>query len=76
MNKLNEWIKKEETGINRELFQKHFKMQRPSDMSKDNLINEIEDMGNEDKEIKNPNKIVDIVEKILEFNDRNQRDKD
>ena len=51
-------------------------MQRPSDMSKDNLINEIEDMGNKEKEIKNPNKIVDIVEKILEFNDRNQRDKD
>ena len=34
LNKLNKWIKKEETGINRELFQKHFKMQRPSDMSK------------------------------------------
>ena len=33
-NKFNELIIKEETGINRELFMKHFKIQRPSDMFK------------------------------------------
>ena len=35
MNKFNEWVSKEETGINHELFQKHFSFQRPSDMLKD-----------------------------------------
>ena len=32
--------------------------------------NEIENMGKKEKEIEKPNEIVDIVEKILEFNDR------
>ena len=34
MRKFNEWVSKKETSINRELFQKHFKFQRPSDMLK------------------------------------------
>ena len=36
------------------------------------LKEEIEDMSEEEKETKNPNKIVDIVEKILKFNIQNQ----
>ena len=34
LNKFNKWINKKETGINHELFNKHFKFQRPSDMLK------------------------------------------
>ena len=34
LNEFNEWINKEETGINNELFKKHFKIQRSSDMFK------------------------------------------
>ena len=36
------------------------------------LKEEIEDMSEEEKETKNPNEIVDIVEKILKFNIQNQ----
>ena len=36
------------------------------------LKNEIEGMGEEEKEIEKPNEIIDIVEKILEFNKQNQ----
>ena len=35
MNAFNEWINKEETDINRELFKKHFNFQRLSSMLKD-----------------------------------------
>ena len=42
----------------------------------DDLKNEIEDMDNEEKEIEDPDKIRDIVERILGFNDLNQKDKD
>ena len=34
MRKFNEFVNKKETDISRELFQKHFKFQRPSDMLK------------------------------------------
>ena len=34
MRKFNEWVNKKETRINSELFQKHFKFQRLSDMLK------------------------------------------
>ena len=34
------------------------------------LKNKIENMGKEKKEIEKPNRIVDIAEKILEFNDQ------
>ena len=33
-NEFNEWVNREETGINHDLFQKHFSFQRPSDMLK------------------------------------------
>ena len=34
MNELNEHIIKKETGMNRELFNKHFKFQMPTEMLK------------------------------------------
>ena len=34
LREFNAWINREEIGINRKLFQNHFKMQRPSDMLK------------------------------------------
>ena len=34
VNKFNEWVNKQETSINTELFKKYFKIQRPSDMPK------------------------------------------
>ena len=37
-----------------------------------NLKNEIKNMGEEEKEIEKPNEIIDVVEKILEFNKQNQ----
>ena len=39
----------------------------------DDLKNEIEDMDNEEKEIEDPDKIRDIVERILGFNGLNQK---
>ena len=39
----------------------------------DDLKNEIEDMDNEEKEIEDPDKIRDIVERILGFNNLNQK---
>ena len=39
------------------------------------LKNEIENMGEEEKEIEKPNEIIDIVEKITEFNNQNQQGK-
>ena len=95
MKEFNEWVNREGTDINRELFKMHFIFQRPSCMLKtvyntndqkknNNLVNviksglsdlknKIENMGKEEKKIEKPNRIVDIVEKILEFNDRTQR---
>ena len=37
------------------------------------LRNEIENMSREEKQIEKPNEIVNIVERILEFNNLNQR---
>ena len=34
MNIFNEWVNKQETNINTELFKKYFKFQKPSDMLK------------------------------------------
>ena len=34
VNNFNEWVNRKEIGINYELFQKHFKFQKPSDMLK------------------------------------------
>ena len=36
------------------------------------LKNKIENTGAEEKEIEKPNEIIDVVEKILEFNKHNQ----
>ena len=36
------------------------------------LKNEIENMSEEEKEMEKPNEIVEIVKKILEFNDQTQ----
>ena len=96
-NPFNELINKKETGINKELFKKHFNFQRPSSMLKDlyqindreknnklvSVINsglkdfkkETEKMSKEEREIEKPDKIVDIVEKILKFNKQIQQRK-
>ena len=37
------------------------------------LKKEIKNMNEEEKEIEKPNEIIDIVEKILEFNDRTEK---
>ena len=34
VNEFNEWVNKQETSINAELYKKHFNFQRPSDMLK------------------------------------------
>ena len=36
------------------------------------LKNGIEDMGEKEKEIEKPNEVIDVVQKILEFNKQNQ----
>ena len=79
MNKPNEWVNKQETGINNELFKKHINFQRPSDMLKylyqtndkekiDELVNVINSVINsqiseEERIIENSDKIVKIVKK-------------
>ena len=94
MKEFNELINKEETDINRELYQRHLNIQRPSKMLKivyttndkkennklvdviksglSDLKNEIEKMSENEKITKQPNKIVNIVEKIFELNRQNQ----
>ena len=52
MSNFNDWVNKKETGINCELFEKHFKFQRPSDMLKSVY-------KTNDK--KNNNKLVNII---------------
>ena len=91
---MNEFITKEETGINRQLFKRYFNFQMPTAMLKDlyifndrkknnqlvneiksglsDLKNEIERISEDEIKIKIPYGIVDIVEKILEFNRQNQ----
>ena len=91
---MNEFITKEETGINSELFKRYFNFQMSTAMLKDlyifndrkknnqlvtkiksglsDLKNEIERISEDEIKIKKPYGIVDIVEKILEFNRQNQ----
>ena len=38
-----------------------------------NLKKEIENMGDEEKEIEKPNEIIDVVEKTFKFNKKNQQ---
>ena len=93
-NEFNEWINKEETDINKELFKKHFNFQRPSEMLKflyqtndikkntklvsminnglKDLEKEIKEMSEEERKIEKPNKIVEIIEDILNFNKEKQ----
>ena len=56
MSNFNDWVNKKETGINCELFEKHFKFQRPSDMLKSVY-------KTNDK--KNNNKLVNIIKSGL-----------
>ena len=56
VNNSNEWVNKKETDINYELFQKHFKFQKPSDMLKPVY-------KTNDK--KNNNKLVNIIKSGL-----------
>ena len=94
MNEISKYIVEEETDINEELFEKYFKIQKPSDMlmylnktnDKEennklvNMINsglkdleeEIKKMSEEEKKIDDPEFIVEIVKKILKFNEQNQ----
>ena len=94
MNEISKYIVEEETDINEELFEKYFKIQKPSDMlmylnktndKKENnkLVNminsglkdleeEIKKMSEEEKKIDDPEFIVEIVKKILKFNEQNQ----
>ena len=90
----NELINKEETIINRVLFQKHLIFQMPTPMLKvvyitnnrrknEKLVNvvknglsdlkdEIKEMSENEIEKEKPYRIVNIVEKICEFNRQNQ----
>ena len=94
LSEINKWVNEKETGINSEVFQRHFKFQRSSDIHKTNdknknsklvnLIksglndfkNEIENMGEEEKEIEKPNEMVNIVEKFLSLTNKIKQDKD
>ena len=94
LSEINKWVNEKETGINSEVFQRHFKFQRSSDIHKTNdknknsklvnLIksglndfkNEIENMGEEEKEIEKPNEMVNIVEKFLSSTNNIKQDKD
>ena len=82
MNKLNEWINKEETAINRELSKKHINFQRPSDTIKVvytinhkkksnylvNLINSgLGDLKNEIEDMSNEEKEVEKPCKIVDI---------
>ena len=84
---LNKWIIDEEENINKDLFTKRFKIQRPSEMFKsiyqtndkeknnklvDVIISGLKDLFKEEKEIEDPELIVEIVEEILKFNKQKQ----
>ena len=94
LSEINKWVNEKETGINSEVFQRHFKFERSSDIHKTNdknknsklvnLIksglndfkNEIENMGEEEKEMEKPNEMVNIVEKFLSLTNKIKQDKD
>ena len=80
-NAFNEQINKEETGINTELFKKHFNFQRPSDMLKSlykvntnqnnelvNVINSgLKDLKEEIKKMSEEEKEIEDPESIVEI---------
>ena len=79
MSNLNEWVNEKERSISSEIFQRHFKFQRLSDMLKSlyrtndeknnsklvnmikgglsDLKNQIEDMSEEEKKLKNQERL-------------------
>ena len=79
MSNFNKWVNKKEIGINSEIFQRHFKFQRPSDMLKDlytindkyknkGLVNLIKSgLSNLKKEIENMNEEEKEIEKPSEI---------
>ena len=68
MSNFNEWANRKETGINYELFQKHFKFQKPSDILKSVY-------KTNDK--KNNNKLVNIIKSGLsEIEDMSEEEKE
>ena len=71
-NNFNEWVNKKETDINYELFQKHFKFQKPSDMLKP---------AYKTNDKKNNNKLVNMIKSGLsdlknEIEDMNEEEKE
>ena len=80
-----EYTEDKSKGINSELFERHFKKKlfETKDKNKNNislnvinsglcdLKDEIKKMSKEEIEIENPDKILTIVEEILEFNKKN-----
>ena len=79
VSNFNKWVNKKEIGINSEIFQRHFKFQRPSDMLKDlytindkyknkALVNLIKSgLSNLKKEIENMNEEEKEIEKPSEI---------
>ena len=82
MSKSNKWVNKQETGINNELFKKHFNFQRPSDMLKylhqtndkeksDELVNVInsglKNFKKENKEMSEEERITENSDKIVKI---------
>ena len=66
MNPFNELINQKETGINKELFKKHFNFQRPSSMLKD--IYQINDREKNNKLVSVINSgLKDLKEEIEEM---------
>ena len=64
----NEWINKEETDINKELFKEHFNFQRPSDMLK--YLHQANDRGKNDKLVSVIiSGLEDLKKKIREMSD-------
>ena len=83
--KLDRLISLRERNMNDELVRKYFLVQDVWSLLKNqiqislvrsgsrDLKEEIEKMPKDEKEIEQPDELVDIAEKILEFNNRNQR---
>ena len=82
LSEFNKWVNKKETGINRELFQKHFKFQRSGDMLKtlytindkkknNNLVNMINsrsgDLKNEIENISEEEKEIEKPNEIVDI---------
>ena len=71
IDEFKKYITGKETKINKELFKNYFPFQTPSALLKD--LYKIKKMSEKEKEIENPELIVEIVEEILKFNEQNQQ---